>query len=512
MNPDKNRTGKNRGPEGNDPPPSRRRRIAGIAGKATVGLAVLAGLYALTVPNYLLFHSVAELFSIVIAAGVFMIAWNSRHFADTTFLNYLGIAYLSIAVLDTLHTLGFKGMGIFRDYDYYANQLWIAARYVESISLLVFIALKENKRKHPEYGTILGIYGAVTAALIVSIFGFKIFPECFVEGEGQTTFKLVSEFIISGILLISLFFLIRRRGEFDRRVFRFIFASVILTILSEIAFTFYFDNYGIANFIGHVFKIGSFYLIYKAIIETSLRRPMDIIFRELSTLNAEKDKFFSIIAHDLKNPFSGIQSMSEVLRTEYDQLEEREKREYIGLIAESAKLSLELLDNLLVWARMQTGRMTAKPDRFSAAQAVWTAVEIFKTPARKKRITIESDLAEDAEVYADRNMVDLILRNLLSNAVKFTYSGGDIRVTTRREGGTLIIRVEDTGTGIEEKDLEKLFSLGESISRTGTASEHGTGLGLLLCREFAERNGGRLWATSVPGEGSVFSVSLPLAE
>jgi signal transduction histidine kinase len=139
-------------------------------------------------------------------------------------------------------------------------------------------------------------------------------------------------------------------------------------------------------------------------------------------------------------------------------------------------------------------------------------VEIFKTPARKKRITIESDLAEDAEVYADRNMVDLILRNLLSNAVKFTYSGGDIRVTTRREGGTLIIRVEDTGTGIEEKDLEKLFSLGESISRTGTASEHGTGLGLLLCREFAERNGGRLWATSVPGEGSVFSVSLPLAE
>ncbi|MFP4564175.1 MAG: MASE3 domain-containing protein [Spirochaetia bacterium] len=489
----------------------RRRRIAGIAGKAAAGLAILAGLYGLTIPNYLLFHSIAELFSIIIAAGVFMIAWNSRRFADTGFLNYLGIAYLSIAVLDILHTLGYKGMNIFLDYDYYANQLWIAARYVESISLLVFISLKENKRKHPKYGTILGIYGAVTAALIASIFGWRIFPECYVEGEGQTTFKLVSEFIISGILLASVLFLIRRRRDFDRRVFRFIFASIILTILSEIAFTFYFDNYGIANFIGHVFKIGSFYLIYKAIIETSLQRPMDIIFRELSTLNAEKDKFFSIIAHDLKNPFSGIQSMSEILRTEYDELTESEKREYIGLIAESAKLSLDLLDNLLVWARMQTGRMTAKPETFPAGKAVWTAAEIFKTPARKKRIRIETDLTDDAEVYADRNMVDLILRNLLSNAVKFTYSGGHIRITTRRAGEELIIRVEDTGTGIEEKDLEKLFSLGESISRPGTASEHGTGLGLLLCKEFAERNGGRLWATSVPGGGSVFSVSLPLA-
>jgi signal transduction histidine kinase len=122
------------------------------------------------------------------------------------------------------------------------------------------------------------------------------------------------------------------------------------------------------------------------------------------------------------------------------------------------------------------------------------------------------NIFRDYDYYADRNKVDLILRNLLSNAVKFTYSGGHIRITTRREGEKLILRVEDTGTGIEEKDLEKLFNLGESISLVGTASEHGTGLGLLLCKEFAERNGGRLWATSVPGEGSTFSVSLPLAE
>ena len=501
-----------RGTGGGGRTPEDNRRIAGAAGKTAAGIAVAAGLYGLTIPNYLLFHSIAELFSIIIAAGVFMIAWNSRRFTTTNFLNYLGIAYLSIAVLDTLHTLGYKGMNIFPDYDYYANQLWIAARYVESISLLVFIALREDRRKRPRYGTILGIYGAVTAALIASVFLFRIFPECYVEGEGQTTFKLVSEFVISGILVASLLFLTKRRRDFDRRVFRYISASIVLTILSEIAFTFYFDNYGIANFIGHILKIGSFYLIYKAIIETSLRRPMDTIFRELSILNAEKDKFFSIIAHDLKNPFSGIQSMSEILQNEYDELGESEKREYIGLIAESAKLSLDLLDNLLVWARMQTGRMTAKPERFSAGKAVWTAVEIFKTPARKKRIAVETDLTEDAEVYADRNMVDLILRNLLSNAVKFTYSGGRIKVTTRRTGGTLVIRVEDTGTGIEEKDLDKLFSLGETISRVGTASEHGTGLGLLLCKEFAERNGGRLWATSVPGEGSVFSVSLPLAE
>jgi len=247
-------------------------------------VTLIIGLYLTTFVNYLLFHSLVEIFSIVVACAFFMITWNAKQYIKNQYLLFVGIAYLFIGFLDLLHTLAYKGMPIFTDYDYYANQLWIGARYMESITLLVaFYFLRLNKPFKPE--TIFAVYTVITSILVLSIFYFKVFPVCFIDGVGLTAFKKISEYIICLTLTLSIFFLHRNKNRFDQKSYQTILISIICTIISELAFTFYISNYGFSNLLGHYFKLFSFYLIYKAIIETGIRTPYELIFKELTTAN-----------------------------------------------------------------------------------------------------------------------------------------------------------------------------------------------------------------------------------
>jgi PAS domain S-box-containing protein len=244
-----------------------------------LGILVFLGIYLTSHYDYLLFHSLAEIFSIVVACTIFMIAWNSRRFLDNNYLLFIGIAYLFVSGLDLIHTLAYKGMNIFQGYETnLPTQLWIATRYVQSLSL--FIAPFFFGRKLKINYVFLG-YAVVTSLLFISIFYWDIFPVCLIEGVGLTPFKKISEYIISLILLGSIFLLLKNRSEFDRKVLQWIVWSIIVTIASELAFTFYIDAYGLSNLIGHFFEILSFYFIYKAIIETGLNRPYDLLFRNL---------------------------------------------------------------------------------------------------------------------------------------------------------------------------------------------------------------------------------------
>ena len=243
------------------------------------GFSILFGLYLTSLYSYLLFHSLAEIFSIIIACGIFMIAWNSRRFLDNQYLLFIGIAYLFVGGLDLVHTLAYKGMGVFSGYD--ANlptQLWIAARYLQSISLLLAPLWIGRKLK---INPMLLAYGVVVALLLLAIFPWQIFPDCFMEGRGLTPFKKISEYIISLILMTAIVLLIQRRKEFDPIVFRLLSGAILTTIAAEVAFTFYVSVYGLPNLVGHLFKVVSFYLIYKALIETGLVRPYDLLFRNL---------------------------------------------------------------------------------------------------------------------------------------------------------------------------------------------------------------------------------------
>jgi PAS domain S-box-containing protein len=252
----------------------RKRYMAFIA-----GLLILGGLYLTSLYSYLLFHSLAEVFSIVVACGIFLVAWNSRRFLENNYLLFAGIAFLFVAGIDLLHTLSYRGMGVFQGYGTdLPTQLWIEARYLESISL--FIAPLFLGRPFDTRIVFLTYIGVVTL-LLGSIFYWDIFPVCFVDGVGLTPFKKVSEYLICLILVGAIASLNRKRREFDQRVFRLLIASILLTIFSEMAFTFYVDAYGFSNMVGHYSKIISFYLIYKAIIETGLVRPYDLLFRNL---------------------------------------------------------------------------------------------------------------------------------------------------------------------------------------------------------------------------------------
>jgi PAS domain S-box-containing protein len=244
-----------------------------------VGAAVFAALYFASWYSYLLFHSIAEIFSIIVAFSIFIIAWNARRLLDNNYFIFIGIAFLFVGHLDLAHTLAYSGMGIFPEYGTnLATQLWICARYIQAISLIVApLFIGRRLRLHFLF---LG-YGVAISLLLVSVFYWRNFPVCFVEGTGLTTFKIVSEYVISLLLVGAIFTMWQRRRQFDTSVFRFLLAAIIVTIASELAFTLYQSPYGIPNLIGHFLKIIAFYLIYKAIIETGLVKPYNLLFRNL---------------------------------------------------------------------------------------------------------------------------------------------------------------------------------------------------------------------------------------
>ena len=278
------------------------------------GVLILLGLYLTSLYSYLLFHTLAEIFSIVVACGIFMVAWNSRPFLDNTYLLFIGIAYLFIGGMDLVHTLAYKGMNVFQGYETnLPTQLWIAARYMESLSLLIAPLFLGRKLK---VNFVFLSYSAAVLLLLGSIFYLHIFPVCFVEGLGLTPFKKISEYIISLILLASIYLLVRRREEFDRGVLQLLVASIIVTIGSELAFTFYVHAYGLSNLIGHFFKIISFYLIYKAIIEMGLVRPYNLLFRNLKQSELTLKKAHNELELQVKERTAELTNANEELRLE----------------------------------------------------------------------------------------------------------------------------------------------------------------------------------------------------
>lgn len=255
-------------------------------------LLLFSALCVTSLYNDLLFHSLAEIFSIIIACGIFMFFRNSNRFLKNNFFTIIGIAFLDVAIIDLLHTLAYKGMNVFHQTDInLPTQLWISARYFESMSFLSAVLLIDKKLN---IGWLVFVYNLATLLLLSSIFIWPVFPDCFVEGAGLTLFKKTSEYAISSILIVSIAALIGKRFVFDERVLKLLIASICLTIGSELSFTIDTDVYGIFNMVGHIFKIISFYLIYKAIIETGMIKPYDLLFRELkhneAVIRRERDR------------------------------------------------------------------------------------------------------------------------------------------------------------------------------------------------------------------------------
>jgi len=238
----------------------------------------------------------------------------------------------------------------------------------------------------------------------------------------------------------------------------------------------------------------------------------DILLKnnELRELNATKDKFFGIIAHDFKNPFTTIITSGELLLMQLSEYEISEIEHKIRIINRAARQNYDLLNNLLEWSESQTGRIKFSPKEIDLTEIIHECVMFVKAQAEIKEINIVYQFPEKLEIHADENLLKSVIRNLLTNAIKFTERNGLIEICSIEKHDFVQLSIKDSGVGIAAHILDKIFKIDNKVSTNGTAYETGTGLGLLLCKEFVEMHNGKIWVESLEGKGSTFSFSIPL--
>ena len=483
-----------------------------------IGGVVFLGLYLASLYNFLLFHSLVEIFSIVVACAIFILAWNTRHLLDNNYLLFIGISYLFVSIIIILHTLSYRGMGVFPGDDpNLPTQLWIAGQYLQSISFLIAPVFIGRQLRIPLL--FLG-YGLVTALLLGSIFYWHIFPDCYVAGVGLTPFKRISEIIISLIFLIAIGLLLRHRQDFDRTVWRLLVLSMVANVGAELIFTLYITVDDALNLLGHFLRLIAFYLIYKAIVETGLVKPHNLLFRslkqneetlrqytaELQVRNEELDAFSRTVAHDLKAPLTHIIGSSSVLLEYYPTLSDEERQVSLQAIVQTAFELNGIIDALLLLAKVRQVDVLVEPLDMTAivTEVQQRLAHMIETSNCEFILPASWPVALG---YAP--WVEEVWANYISNAIK--YGGQPLRVelgATPQASGVVRFWVRDNGAGLTPEEQARLFIPFTQLSRI---RGEGHGLGLSIVRRIVEKLEGqvRVESDGVPGRGSLFFFTLP---
>lgn len=230
---------------------------------------------------------------------------------------------------------------------------------------------------------------------------------------------------------------------------------------------------------------------------------------KLTQDKSSKEKFISVIAHDLKSPFQGLLGIFDIITETFDELTTDELKKYLGYAKSSVKNLYQLIEELLQWSRIALGTVQFNPTKCNLYQEMVNVINLNKNLLDNKKLTVINYLKENLDAYADEVMVNTIFRNLLSNAIKYSKRGGTIIIDAERQEDFIQVSFTDHGIGMDREIQEKLFKLGEQVTMLGTENETGTGLGLILCKEMVELNGGKIWFESEPGKGSTFYITLP---
>ncbi len=243
------------------------------------------------------------------------------------------------------------------------------------------------------------------------------------------------------------------------------------------------------------------------------RAEEELIEREenLRELNSTKDTFISVLSHDLRSPFTSILGFSDILLENIEHADRQKIHKQVEIIRDQASTTLRLLDDVLSWAKVQSGKMLYNPIPIAFPVVCSAVLDNLRAYAEEKNICVDCSEMSDIELFADENMLQVVLRNLISNAIKFTPYGGRVQIAASKEQGFAKITVSDSGIGIDSSNIPKLWDLTRHHSTEGTAGERGTGYGLVLCKELVEKLGGNIWAESAPGRGSDFIFTLPLS-
>ena len=445
----------------------------------TVVSIMLASVLLARLHNYLLFHWLVEFFSIVVAFGVFTVFWNSRHFLDNGCFLFIGIGYLFVGLLDLLHALAFEGMTVFAGGTNLATQLWLAARLVQGASFLLaplFLRHRFDAR------LILAVYTMVVGLMLASIFYWKIFPVCYVDGAGLTTFKIRSEYLICLVMLTGAILLYQRRELLDPRVFNLLSITILLTIASEVAFTFYKDVTGTANLIGHCLKMIASYAMYVAFLEVGLTHPYSVLFRNMRETEQRLREMNETLEERVAERTLVAEQRASQLRALASELaltEQRERRrlarilhDHLQQILVAAKLKVgllkkrievedqrnrlhrvdELLDESIGVSRSLTVELSPPVlyDAGFTAALEWLARHMHEKHGFSVRVEAETDFepaTDDLRVF----LFDAV-RELLFNVVKHGgTSEAVLRVSVASDGDLRVI-VEDAGVGMVPQD------------------------------------------------------------
>jgi signal transduction histidine kinase len=487
-----------------------------------LGGLVLLVLYMLSERNYLLFHSLVEVFSIVVAGSIFMVFWNVRRFIDSDYFLVLSIAYVFVGALDLFHTLAYEGMGVFTGNGAnLATQLWLAARYVQSFSFLAgmyFLRRRANLRL-----VFLG-YTLAFALVLGTIFYWGVFPDAYVEGSGLTPFKRGSEYLISLLFAASLVVLYRNRSAFDSGVLRLLGAASIVAIASELAFTTYVSVYGFSNMLGHLLKVVSVYLVYRAFVVVGLQRPYDLIFRDLTKTDQALRDLNDSLETQVEERTAQVRSLASALSL----AEQRERQRIAQVLHDDLQ---QLLYSQLMRLQMVRGAVSAAEPSVSTDQLdeigaltnqalgltrnlvsqlrppsfetdsleeglAWLAGQMEEAHGLKVRLSAtDACCLERREV---RTLVLQVVRELLFNVVKHA-DVPEAQLTLWRDGGCIQVRVEDDGVGFDAVAMN-------------AGGAPGSGMGLSSVAERLALVGGSLDVDSAPGAGTRVTISVPVHE
>jgi signal transduction histidine kinase len=507
-------------------------------GMIGLGSLLLVTLYLTSLYSYLLFHTVVELFTIVVAGGIFVLAWNARAYLNNNYLLYIAIAYVFVAVLVLFHTLAYPGMGVFAGSS--ANlttQLWIAGRYLSAISwLLAPFFLGRGLRT----GLQFGIYAAVTAFLMWSIFVSAIFPTTYIDGVGLTAFKKISEYVIGVLLVVAIVLLVRKRDKFDTDVMQLLIFSLLLRVGAEIVFTTYVDVYSAASTIGHLLRWAAYFVLYTAVVETGLVEPYSILLRDLkrtdNTLrqyasdlesqnvdlirteevlrqtedalraqNEELDAYAHTVAHDLKNPLTVVAAAADVL-TSVGNLSQEEMHEYLHQIKDTAFEMNSIIDDLLLLAEVRSADVPLAP--VDMQEIVRTVKKRLNFLLKKYRARLVLPPAWPMAIgYAP--WIQEVWSNYISNALKYGGPAPRIELGANAEpGGMIRFWAQDHGPGVPTEASSTLFL---PFSQLRSRRRDGHGLGLSIVLHIVEKLGGHVGVDNVPGKGALFYFMLPAA-
>jgi signal transduction histidine kinase len=495
--------------------------------------------------NYLLFHTLAELFSIIVGALLAVGGWFAHRYSRVGFLPFLACGFGWVALIDLMHTLAFKGMGIFPDAGDAdtATQLWLAARGVEAAVLVIapsFLARPVNRQ------AALISWGVVAIGLVAAIF-MGWFPRAYVAGQGLTPFKIGAEYAIIIVLAVSLWRLHARRQQIGPVMMGIVGAAVALTMASELMFTFYVSVSGLPNLLGHIFKILAFTLVLVAIIDSMIVGPMDTLARLRDQLEArvrertaslqreiaerqrvEKDlrsaklaadaanqaksMFLANMSHELRTPLNAICGFSEMMASEILAPMPKPYEDYPRLVLQSAHFLLRLINDVLDMSKIEAGAMDVHREPVDVREIVREVVEIVASQAQKNRVRLvrKEGAAAGDKISADPLRIKQALVNIVTNAIKFS-PGGQVSIASERLDGHYTIAVADTGIGMSQEEIAiALQPFGQVESESYARTHAGTGLGLPLSRKLVEIHGGELEIESEPGRGTVVSIKLPV--